>query len=304
LLTRTFVCTAAGAADTALYLALPSSGRFAFQVAGASVRAVEAPLPRTVSGAATRTIGFAGAAGARPDPAVWRPETGGSGWGNGELETYTADPANAHIDGAGRLVITARRETRTGSDGITRDFTSARLSSQGRLTINPGSYVQAPIIAPVGDGVWPAFWLAGADIGQVGWPAAGELDVFEGWGAQPTIAHSAIHLGGRTDPQAHRQYGWDEPGGSNDLGAPLDSRAHLFGVYFDEHVARFYIDRRPTLTVWAEDASAAGSAWPFGRAQHLILNVAVAGGDDAPGAGFPKSMIVGPIEEWTGGVPF
>jgi beta-glucanase (GH16 family) len=250
-----------------------------------------------------RTIAFAGPAGAPPDKAVWRSEIGGNGWGNGEVQTYTDDLANAHLDGSGRLVITARRERRTGPDGITRDYTSARLTTEGRVTVEAGSYVEAAITAPTGRGLWPAFWLAGADFAQVGWPASGELDVFEGWGAQPTVAHCAVHLAAIGNPHEHRQFGWGEPGGTSDLGAPLDSRAHRYGVYFDDRVARFYIDQRPTMTVSARDAAAAGAAWPFGRPQHLLLNVAVAGGERTA-TDFPKSMIVGDVKIWKGGIPF
>jgi hypothetical protein len=304
LLSRTFVCTGPAFTDTALYFALPGSGSFAFQIKGASVREVAAPLPAVVGAAPSRTVGFAGPAGAPPDPALWRYETGGNGWGNDELQTYTSSASNAHLDGAGRLVITARRQTYAGPDGITRKFTSARLTTQNKLVIEPGSYVEASIVAPTGEGVWPAFWLAGADIAEVGWPAAGELDILEGWGASPTVAHSAIHLAARDNPKAHHQYGWVEPGGSTDLGKPLSERAHRYGVYFDARVAQFFIDRKPTMTVWADDAVTAGLAWPFGRQQHIIVNVAVANtGADLP-AGFPKSMTVAPIEVWKGGIPF
>jgi hypothetical protein len=304
LLSRTFVCTAPAFADTALYFELPGSGSFAFQIKGASVREVAAPLPPVVGGPATRTVGFSGPAGSRPDPVLWSYETGGNGWGNDELQTYTASASNAHLDGAGRLVITARRQALTGADGIARKFTSARLTSQNKMVIEPGSYTEASIVAPTGNGVWPAFWLAGADITEVGWPAAGELDILEGWGESPTVAHSAIHLSVRDDPKVHRQYGWAEPGGSTDLGAPLDATAHRYGVYFDQRVAQFFIDHRPTMTVWADDAIAAGSVWPFGRPQHVLLNVAIADTGQDSAADFPKSMIVSPIEVWKGGIPF
>jgi hypothetical protein len=300
-LSRTFVCTEPGFADTGLYVQLPGTGPFAVQITGASVRAVGVPLPPVVSGAPAHTIRFAGPRGAPPDPATWRYETGGNGWGNGELQTYLASVANARLDGAGRLEITARQQRTEGSDGIARPFTSARLTTQDKVVVPAGSYVEASLTAPTGDGVWPAFWLAGANISEVGWPAAGELDVFEGWGANPTVAHSAIHLGTRADPHAHREYGWDEPGGTTDLHQPLDARAHRYGVYFDSSVVRFYIDRRPTMTVWADDAVAAGYAWPFDRPQHMILNVAVPAGKHSA---FPKVMTVDYISVWSDGVPF
>jgi hypothetical protein len=301
LLSRTFVAAQAGRTDTGLYFDLPDTGAFAFEITGASVQPVAAPVPPTITGPPAHVVTFVGLPGARPDPAVWRYETGGNGWGNGEVQTYADSAGNARLDGLGHLEITARQATATGPDGIERRFTSARLNSDGKVTVAAGSYVEAPIVAPTGVGVWPAFWLAGADFDHVGWPAAGELDVLEGWGARPTIAHSAIHVGTRADPHAHRQYGWGEPGGTTDLGEPLDARTHLYGVYFDARVVRFYIDRKPTMTVWADDAIAAGYLWPFDRPQHMILNVAVPAGNHSE---FPKTMTVGPISVWAGGIPF
>ena len=66
--------------------------------------------------------------GARPDPARWAYDLGGGGWSNLELQTYTDRVENAMVRG-GALVITARAERFTGGDGISRDFTSARLTT-------------------------------------------------------------------------------------------------------------------------------------------------------------------------------
>ncbi len=70
---------------------------------------------------------FDGPAGSAPNSAVWRYDLGAGGWGNGELQTYTDSRRNAALDGAGNLVITARRE----ADG---SFTSARLKTEGTST--------------------------------------------------------------------------------------------------------------------------------------------------------------------------
>ena len=85
---------------------------------------------------------FNGPRGSTPDPANWQFETGGNGWGNRELQYYTARPSNASLDGAGHLAITARREFYTGSDGVTRHYTSALIQTAGRfgdhLRLDPG----------------------------------------------------------------------------------------------------------------------------------------------------------------------
>ncbi|MEO6205202.1 MAG: glycoside hydrolase family 16 protein, partial [Mycobacteriales bacterium] len=253
---------------------------------------------------AQRRITFAGAAGSPLSTSTWNHETGGNGWGNGELQTYTDRASNSFVDGAGNLVITARRETFAASDGISRRYTSARLSTEGKFVIQPGSYVETAITAPVGKAVWPAFWLIGANIRQVGWPASGELDILEGSGASPTKAFNAVHMGTLADPSVDKQYGWGD-GGTVDLGRSLDSGSHLYGVFFDGTRVRFFIDRREVRSVTAAHAAATGRDWPFGKPQYIVLNVAVSGDDGDPSTtSFPRSMTVGPISVWSDGVPF
>jgi beta-glucanase (GH16 family) len=300
---RTFVCTALGSADTSVYLALPPSGSVHLQVTAVSVQALTAPRPRYVTGAPTRVVPFAGSDGGAPDSSVWNYETGGNGWGNNELETYTNSRANSATDGTGHLVITARRETLKGADGITRSYTSSRLTTKGKLALQPGTYVEAPIQAPVGPGVWPAFWTLGSNISQVGWPASGEIDILEGQGSLPSVSHSAVHNGRSTNLKSDFPYGWGEPGASVDLGHPLDTTTHLYGVYFDGNTVRFYIDRHEHLALWAADAVASGRDWPFDGPQYMLLNVAVAASTPSTTV-FPRKMTVGAVSIWQGGIPF
>ncbi|GIM97475.1 glycoside hydrolase family 16 protein [Paractinoplanes toevensis] len=245
---------------------------------------------------AVRIITFDGPAGSPIDPAVWNHETGGGGWGNGELETYTDSAENSYVDGRGHLRITAYR-TGTG-------FTSARITTQGKVEVRPGSYVEASITAPVGAGVWPAFWTIGTDIGEVGWPACGELDIFEGTGATPTKAHVAAHMATTANSKTDKSYGWGDPGGTTDVGSSLAAGPHRFGVYFDDRIVRFYLDRKPTMTLRASDALRSGRSWPFGKPQYLILNVAIDGETDNSSTVFPRTMTVSPIVIRPGGVPF
>ena len=46
---------------------------------------------------------FDGAPGTPANRGTWQAETGGSGWGNQELQHYTDEPGNAALDGAGNL---------------------------------------------------------------------------------------------------------------------------------------------------------------------------------------------------------
>jgi beta-glucanase (GH16 family) len=302
LITRTFVATAPASADTALYLSLPASGAIDFQVAAASVAAVTAFLPARTTAAPARTVTFTGTSGAAPDSRIWNYEVGGHGWGNDEMQSYTASRTNSRLTGTGRLSLIARRETVTGPDGIQRQYSSARLTTKGKLTVAPGSYVEATLTAPVGSGLWPAFWLLGANVDTVGWPASGELDAFEGWGSEPTVAHVAAHTASTRDASADQPYGWGEAGGTTTLPTGVAAAPHRYGVYFDDQVIRFFVDRTPTMTVWASDAAAAGRSWPFGRPMYLLLNVAISRSVTAA-TGFPRTMTVDGISVWSGGVP-
>ena len=100
--------------------------------------------------------------GSSLDTSKWSYETGGSGWGNNELQYYTDRTDNAYVsDGA--LHIKAKRESYGG-----KNYTSARLNTNGKFTFTYG-YVEARLALPSNQGIWPAFWMLGANIGSVGW---------------------------------------------------------------------------------------------------------------------------------------
>src|SRR5260370_24436225 len=123
---------------------------------------------------------FNGTDGTSPDASKWTYDlgVGGNGWGNNELETYTNRTKNAQIQG-GNLVITTVQETYADpSDGVTRNYTSARLKTQGLCSQAYGR-IEARIKIPAGQGMWPAFWMLGNDISSVGWPKSVEVAILE-----------------------------------------------------------------------------------------------------------------------------
>jgi len=302
LLVRTFVAERPGYSDTRLYFALPALGPLHWQITAASVREVPELKPPKNNGRPVTTVTFDGPAGASPDPQVWNHELGGNGWGNGELQTYTNSTSNAQLDGAGNLVITARKVDATGPDGIAREYTSARITTQNKIILQPGSYAEASVRAPVGRGTWPAFWLLGTDIATAGWPAAGELDVLEVSGSEPTIARSRVHLAQADNPREDAPYPLTWDNATIDLKEPLDRDFHTYGVYFDHKTVRFYVDHKEHLALDREDAEVSGRAWPFGKPMYMVLNVAVNYTD--PDTVFPQSMVVKRISVWKGGTPF
>jgi beta-glucanase (GH16 family) len=228
---------------------------------------------------------FNSADGSAPDSSKWTLETGGGGWGNQELEYYTARSQNAHIQG-GNLVITALQESYTGPDNVTRSYTSARLKTQNHFSQAYGRF-EARLKVPSGQGLWPAFWMLGSDIDQAGWPDCGEIDIMENIGKEPAIAHGTIHgpgysgAGGVTAP-------FTLPGGR------FADGFHIFAVEWEPTAIRFYVDDSLYATRTPADLPA-GTKWVFDHPFFILLNVAVGGsfpGDPDQTSTFPQTMEV------------
>ncbi|WP_354702080.1 family 16 glycosylhydrolase [Paraconexibacter sp. AEG42_29] len=228
---------------------------------------------------------FDGPAGSLPDPTRWFPENGG-GYPHGELETTTGRPENVGLDGAGHLVITARAE-RFSRDGITRDYTSARLLAPLGIRLTR-SFVRARMRVPSGVGLWSAFWLLGAD--PVPYPESGEVDIVEQLGNDPRLSYNFIHgaSGPRAAPDA-----W-QTGHTHRSSRRLDQGFHDYAMRSVPGAVEFQLDGRRTMTMTRADRPVA-TRWPLDRTYNLLLNISVGG--DFPGppllsTPFPARLIV------------
>ncbi|QJT06080.1 family 16 glycosylhydrolase [Streptomyces asoensis] len=248
-----------------------------------SARAVAAPRAAAV----TFSEEFDGPAGSAVDGARWQTETGDN-VNNHERQYYTAGNRNAALDGQGHLVITARRE----NPGNYQcwygrcEYTSARLNTAGRFTTTYGR-VEARMKVPRGQGMWPAFWMLGNDIGQVGWPASGEIDVMENVGFEPGTVHGTLHGPGYS--------------GSAGIGAGYTLPG---GQAFADAFHTFAVDWSPNAITWSVDgavyqrrtpADLGGRQWVFDKPFFLILNLAVGGywpGDPDGSTVFPQQLLV------------
>jgi beta-glucanase (GH16 family) len=231
---------------------------------------------------------FNGARNSPVDSRRWRHETGGA-WGEGELQSYTPRKANSHQDGRGRLRIVARAERFRGMDSITRNYTSARISTQDRYSFRYGLF-EARLQMPVGRGIWPAFWALGTDIDAVGWPKCGEIDVMEYLGQEPTTATGTIH-GPRDGGSPNADY---KPGRSIVHTTPLAQEFHTYGVQWLPGSIQFYFDGRLYWSITAADLPA-GSRWVFDHPFFLVLNIAVGGkwpGSPDASTTFPQALLV------------
>jgi beta-glucanase (GH16 family) len=221
---------------------------------------------------------FAGAAGARPDPARWSYDLGASGWGNAELQEYTDSPSNAALDGRGNLAIVARY------DGGR--YTSARLKTQDRYTQRYGR-IEARIRIPEGQGIWPAFWMLGDNIGDVGWPASGEIDIMENVGQEPAAVHGSLHGPGfsagnsLTATRTLRSGAWHE-------------RFHVFAAEWSPRSIAFFVDGEEYARFRPVNVPTGGQ-WVFDHPFFVLLNVAVGGhwpGSPDGSTRFPQTMLV------------
>ncbi|MEU0466016.1 glycoside hydrolase family 16 protein [Amycolatopsis sp. NPDC006131] len=250
----------------------------------ALVAAATLTAPQAQAATVTFNDDFNGPAGSAVDPAKWQLETGDN-VNNHERQYYTAGAANAALDGQGNLVITARRENPGGYNcwyGPC-EYTSARLNTAGRFTQTYGHF-EARMKLPRGQGMWPAFWALGNDIGTNGWPNCGEIDFMENVGFEPNTVHGTIHGPG---------YSGAEGIGAAYSGPNFSDGFHTFAVDWAPNQIRWYVDG--VLYQTRTPADLGGDRWVFDHPFFLILNLAVGGywpGDPDGGTQFPQQLVV------------
>ncbi len=216
----------------------------------------------------------------------WNCELGGWGWGNSELEYYTCRTENVVHDGNGNLVITAREEAVPDDDCWYGECTntSARLTTQDKVEFTHGR-VEARINIPQGQGIWPAFWMLGADFPEVGWPQSGEIDIMENIGRERFTIHGTIHGPGYS--------------GAGSLGRlivadePYADDFHVFAIDWDPYVIRWYVDGEMYGIISVNSLN--GKEWVYEHDFFLLLNVAVGGEWPGPPnleTEFPQEMLI------------
>ncbi len=247
--------------------------------AGASSTAPTAGTPSASTGAnqivqpAVIFDSFDGPAGAAPNPGKWTTAEG-TGWDLG-VEHYTA--GNAVLDGQGRLVITASKT----DDG----YVSGRVETKDKASFGYGTLI-ARIKMPAGKGLWPAFFLLGADENSNPWPGAGEIDVVE-LVSDPHTRYSSIH-GPISEVPDYLQV--QITGEGPDLSADF----HDYWVIHSENSITVGMDE----TVWGSftpESLPPTGEWVYNKPFYVVLKLAV-GGDWAglpdSSTEFPATMLV------------
>jgi beta-glucanase (GH16 family) len=107
------------------------------------------------------------------------------------------------------------------------------LTTKDRVAFAYG-LVQARIRLPEGRGIWPAFWMLGQNIEQVGWPACGEIDIMENFGKDPTLVHGTLHGPGYAGP--------DGITAAHDARVALADDFHVYSIHWEPERIRWYLD--------------------------------------------------------------
>jgi beta-glucanase (GH16 family) len=208
-------------------------------------------------------------------------------WGNNELQLYSNSTSNVYQDGAGNLVIKASKTGPT-------SYTSGKIHTKGKKEFNYAK-VEARIKVPSGQGLWPAFWMLGAN-GAV-WPNNGEIDIMEVHGRDMTKMSSALHGPGYSGGNPR----WHEFTYTNGVRA---DGYHIYRAEWEATEVRFYVDG--TLHFTVKDTDVGTANWPFNDGKfYLILNLAVGGNfdGDPPSTAtyFPAPMLVDWIHVYEAG---
>jgi beta-glucanase (GH16 family) len=215
--------------------------------------------------------------GSQLNTADWNYETGGSGWGNNELEYY--QPQNTSVQ-SGYLIIEARKENVGGMN-----YTSSRLTTKGKQAFRYGR-IDIRAVLPKGQGLWPALWMLGASIDSVGWPACGEVDIMEliGGPSRDSTVYGTAHW----DDNGHAS-----EGGHTSLrgGKIFADDFHVFSIVWNASSITWLVDNTPYVILNTTPAAMSELQKKF----FLVFNVAVGGnwpGNPDATTVFPQHMVV------------
>lgn len=221
--------------------------------------------------------------GTSVNPTKWEFQTGdGSqygipGWGNNELQWYQANNATV---ANGMLTIQARQESAGG-----KSYTSARLRSRGRGDFLYGRFEMRARL-PVGQGMWPAFWMLATDPSIYGvWAASGEIDIMESIGGSQV--YGTIHYGDTAPANVFS--------GTSTFVAGATAGFHVYAVEWEPTEIRWYVDGQlySTKTSWFSTGGPYPA--PFNVDFHLLLNLAVGGnfpGNPNGSTVFPQDYVI------------
>ena len=196
---------------------------------------------------------------------VWNYEEGNGcpelcGWGNNELQIYDRNYAEVKD---GNLVITVEKKDST--------YYSSKITTEDKMEFTYGEIEIRAKLATT-KGLWPALWMLGGDIDEVGWPKSGEIDILEYIGREPGIVFTTLHT-----PDSH---GDKVVNTKKTKIEGIEEGFHLFKVNWTKDFIEFFVDGKPVYKFVPEKYD--GTYYPFQKDFYFIVNMAVGGGLGGP----------------------
>lgn len=194
------------------------------------------------------------------------------GWGNNERQLYSKENHQL-VDG--NLIITAKKN----GD----QYSSTRITTKGKKEFQYG-YIEARAKLPVGQGIWPAFWMLGSNIDKVGWPKCGEIDILEYVGREPDMVFTSLHTQdshGNTVNTKKTKF------------EDIEEGFHTYAVDWNQDKMDFYVDGNLVYTFQPENKTEA--IWPFNQPYYILVNMAIGGnfgGPEVDDSIFPQEFII------------
>lgn len=194
------------------------------------------------------------------------------GWGNDEAQFYTNK--NHKVEN-GFLTITAKK--------IDSTYTSTRITTKDKFEYTYGrSEIRAKL--PQGKGLWPALWMLGSNINEVGWPKCGEIDIVEYVGREPGTVFFSLHT-------------------ANSFGNTINTKKskiqniedgfHIYEIEWNQDSISFYVDK--VLQYTFNPPEKTEDVWPFDQPFFFIINCAIGGrfgGFDIDDDNLPQDFII------------
>lgn len=219
------------------------------------------------------------------------------GWGNEEREYYTDRTENVRVED-GKLILTAIKEEKA-YEGMR--YTSGRIrtvTDDGEeLFSTVYGRIEARIKMPVGEGLWPAFWMLPVDETIYGgWAASGEIDIMEARGRLPEEIGGTLHYGKNWPNNTYKGEEYQFPEGTD------IADYHTYALEWEPGEMRWYVDDECYYTQdkWFSQGKYSGTEYttpaPFDVPFYILFDLAVGGTFDAEAdlskAEFPAEMLV------------
>lgn len=195
-----------------------------------------------------------------PDESKWSYEVGFIR--NREKQYYTKGRLeNARVKN-GVLIIESRKEKYEKGD-----YTSASLHTKRKAEWLYGR-IEVRAKLPTGKGMWPAIWMLGTNIREVGWPTCGEIDIMENVGFDPDTIHANVHT------KAYNHMKRTNKGSKIKAKKPYE-QYHIYAIEWYEGRIDFFLDDQKYFTFKNEGTG--NDVWPYDKSHYLILNAAIGG---------------------------